>query len=41
MVSQIREMHIPTDNWYNKNNTTEKVFVTQRLYFRRREEHDP
>ena len=40
LVTRTREMCIVVDNWHNKNNATEKVFVTNLLYVRIREEPD-
>ena len=41
LVPWTRERYIPANNWYDKNNNNEKMFVNIHSYVRRRKIHDP
>ena len=41
LVPRARERYTPADNWYEKNDDKEKMFVKHHSYVRRREERDP
>ena len=40
LVPWTRERYIPANNWYDKNNDTEKMFVNNHSYVRRRKRND-